>query len=383
MAAEKTPPRLLVIGNGPTGVSKDGDVHVDRGCGQFLEAVAKEAEVTFAQPVEQAEASLNYYGHVLDTGQVKPLLLDRTAIGRAVGGIGAIIVAIARADFVYLFFPGTLPRLVGRLCRLVRKPYGLFMRGSQFGSERADLTLIAQARFVLCVSQGIADEVSILNPRTSVVRSAQDLRAEDAWRRPDDGGDGSPLSLLYVGRIDEEKGIPELIAAARILHAEGRPFSLSVVGFGRMGAWLRRELELHPELPIEYLGAVEDRAALMELFKAAEIFVLPSHHEGFARVLYEAMLKSCAIVTTMVGGIPAVMKDEENCLAIPVGSAEAIAGAVRRLMDDRALVHDIGESALATVLEIIGRIPTHAEAMIARLLPGALPQGSASQVART
>ncbi len=359
------PFRVLVVGNGPSGLAADGSVHVDRSGGQLMEQLAEHAEVTFAQPVERVETSLNYYGHVL-SARIRPLLLDRRRVGAALSGSWALVVALARADFVYLFYPGTLPRLVGRLCLLAGKAYGMFLRGSQFDA-RADARLIARAQFVQCVSQALADTVATHNPRAALVRSAQDLRAEDAWLRPPAQHGQTSLRLLYVGRIDEEKGVPELLEAARILHAQGAAFELTLVGFGRLGERVERQLADEPTLPVSYPGAIDDRMEVMRLFRQADVFVLPSHHEGFARVLYEAMLQSCTIVSTMVGGIPAVLRDEVNCLAIPVGDAQAIAAAIRRLAQDPSLRSRLAENGYSTVMETIARVPLHADALLARL----------------
>ncbi len=358
-------PRLLVIGNGPTGIASDGAVHVDRSGGQFLEGLAPDAAVTFAQPIEPVAASLNYFGHVLDTTRVQPLLLDRRSLRGTIRGAAALLGAIARADLVYLFYPGTLPRLVARLCRLVGKPYAIFLRGSQI-DQAADEPILRQADFVLCVSEALARQTAPLNSQVAVVRSAQDLRADDAVQRDEAEWAVRPLNLLYVGRIDEEKGVPELIEAARLLHRSGLQFRLTLVGFGRLSTDLQRAASAGPDRPVTFTGAIDDRNRMLQLFREAHIFVLPSHHEGFARVLYEAMLASCAVVTTMVGGIPAVMTDEENCLAIPVGNAEAIAQSIRRLADDPALAASLARCGHQTVLATIGAVPTHLDAFRAR-----------------
>jgi glycosyltransferase involved in cell wall biosynthesis len=97
------------------------------------------------------------------------------------------------------------------------------------------------------------------------------------------------------------------------------------------------------------------------------LFVLPTHEEGFPRVLYEAMIKSAVIVTTMVGGIPGLMEDGVNCLAIPVGDAPAIADAIERLADDAPLRRRLAEQGLSTVREVLQSRPPHLQALLARM----------------
>lgn len=367
MRTRQRQPRLFVVGNGPSGIGDDGSYHVDRGCGHLLDDLAEIAQLSFAQPVEPVAAGLNYYGYILSPRRVTTIGLDRGAAKILQGAI-RLLWAFWRADLIYLFYPGTLPKLIARLCLFLDKPYGVFLRGGQLGNkEGIDGRVLRKARFVMTVSETLAGEAEAFNRDVTVVRSSRDLDAGEAHRRGLPSEAGSRLRLLFVGRIDAEKGVPELIEAAKTLHAEGLDFEMSLIGLGALGEPLARELADARELPVHLAGEVTDRAAVMNAFDAADIFILPSHHEGFARVLYEAMLKSCAIITTMVGGIPAVMKDRENCLAIPVNDSDAIAAAVRELARDRELRQRIGARGLDTVLSVIEKVPTHFDALQEKL----------------
>ena len=80
-----------------------------------------------------------------------------------------------------------------------------------------------------------------------------------------------------------------------------------------------------------WLAWSSGKTDLMRFYRKAHIFIFPSYHEGFPRVLYEAMINSLPIVTTMVGGISGRMVDGENCIGIPAKSAGAIVEAVERV----------------------------------------------------
>jgi len=363
--------RLLVVGNGPSGIGDDGSYHVDRTCGQVLLGLAERGfDVTFAQPIEPLGALLNYYGCVLPPDRVRAIGLDKARPLASLRGVAAVARAMLRADFVHLFFPGTLPRLIARFLRRLGIPYGLYLRGDQFSDEGSDARIVRHARFVLAVSEGLADRVSGLNAQVGVVRPSFELTAKDAHVRQFGPLRERAARLLFVGRIDETKGVPELIAATERLRARGVRVELKLVGFGYLHEALSARFPDEDGQAIRVVGALDDRAQLLRAYQEADIFVLPTHQEGFPRVLYEAMIKSAVVVTTMVGGIPGVMKDEVNCLAVPVDDAEAIARAIERLVDDPGLMERLATAGLATVLNIFGAYPTQEQALHARLTAG-------------
>ncbi len=107
--------------------------------------------------------------------------------------------------------------------------------------------------------------------------------------------------------------------------------------------------------------------ALYAEFEKADLFVLPTHHEGFPRVLYEAMIKSTVIITTFVGGIPGVMRAGVDCIEIPCKNSTAIADAVESLTADRPRMQELAAAAMRTVLGVLDRHPTHLDAVVQRI----------------
>ena len=105
------------------------------------------------------------------------------------------------------------------------------------------------------------------------------------------------------------------------------------------------------------------KSALMAEYEAADFFVLPTHHEGFPRVLYEAMINAMVIVTTFVGGIPGLMKNGENCIEIPLKSPKVIADAIENLSRDAVQMQRLSESGLETIMTVLNTYPSHLEAV--------------------
>ena len=86
-------------------------------------------------------------------------------------------------------------------------------------------------------------------------------------------------------------------------------------------------------------------AKVIDLCRNADLFVLPSHAEGQAMSLLEAMAHGLAIVTTPVGAHLEAVTPGVEALLVPPGDAAALAHALTRLIDDRGLRLRLGAAA--------------------------------------
>ena len=149
--------------------------------------------------------------------------------------------------------------------------------------------------------------------------------------------------LLAVGRLIEAKDYPTLIAAARLLREGGVVFELNIAGDGPLRASLERlsssaGLDGH----VRWLGSRRDVDSLM---RTSDVFVMSSIREGQPMVLLEAMAAARPIVATAVGGIPGTVSGEREALLVPPRDPQALAAAVRRLLEDSELARRLGANA--------------------------------------
>jgi glycosyltransferase involved in cell wall biosynthesis len=107
--------------------------------------------------------------------------------------------------------------------------------------------------------------------------------------------------VLYVGRLIEQKNIPFL---ARVIDAIKDKALVTVIGEGVM----KKLLPLNNK-DIIYI-AKQSRYEIVESFRNADIFVLTSYFEGFARVIMEAALAGVPVITTRVSGIQGIMEND-------------------------------------------------------------------------
>lgn len=153
-------------------------------------------------------------------------------------------------------------------------------------------------------------------------------------------GDDRRRWILYVGRVEADKGAHDLAEAFTRVAAADPQAALFVVGDGKARAAVT-----------EKLGALGDRATfvgprpLAEVpvwMGACDLLTLPSHHEGTPNVLLEALACGRRVVATRVGGIPDVVHRPELGALVPVGDPTALAAALAEVL---AAPYDGGEIA--------------------------------------
>jgi glycosyltransferase involved in cell wall biosynthesis len=92
---------------------------------------------------------------------------------------------------------------------------------------------------------------------------------------------------------------------------------------------------------VHFLGFRKDARALMAL---CDVVVLPSLHEGFPRVLLEAMAEGKPVVASKVGGIPELVEDGETGFLVPPSDPQSLAAALREILSAPSLMKRMGEA---------------------------------------
>ena len=143
------------------------------------------------------------------------------------------------------------------------------------------------------------------------------------------------ILLLSVGNLNELKGHALTIEALALLRQRGVRAKLHIVGEGpeqrrleeRIAALdMHKHVVLHSSIPNERLG---------RWYQAATLFVLASSREGWPNVLNEALACGLPVVTMPVGGVPEIVRQEENGVFIRERSPEAIAAAIETALQRR------------------------------------------------
>lgn len=248
----------------------------------------------------------------------------------------AVIDGLALPAFAHGLTPAMAVRrrLVGFVHHTLARETGLAdaARDALAGLEGR---LLARLKGILCPSAGTAwavEEYGVARERIAIVPPGTDKPAGLPMRRPHSG----PLRLLAVGTISPRKGHLVLIEA--LAEVADRPWELSCIGsltrdpatlaalqkaIARHG--FKERVELMGERPPERLA---------EAYAAADVFVLPSYHEGYGMAFAEALAYGLPVVATsaVADTVPA-----EASLLVPPGDVAALASALRLLLDNAQL----------------------------------------------
>jgi glycosyltransferase involved in cell wall biosynthesis len=163
--------------------------------------------------------------------------------------------------------------------------------------------------------------------------------------RPAQGVRKEPGSLLFVGNSEDlNKGARYLIAALGRLRGKV-PFRLTLVDREP------EDLKVVPPLvrryrlanDVTYTGHVSNEE-LVRLYSRSQVLVSPSLYEGFGLPAAEAMACGTAVVATSAGAFPEVVADGLTGVLVPPADPDALAGAIRTLLEDPELCRRMGEA---------------------------------------
>jgi hypothetical protein len=173
---------------------------------------------------------------------------------------------------------------------------------------------------------------------------------------------GAPRTVLYVGRLEQRKGILDLFAAIPSVLAR-HPNTRFVIagadnshadGFqARHGAdyptyFARHYPQARPA--VTFLGHVTEET-LQSLYQQCDLFVAPSLYESFGLIYLEAMNYGKAVVGCRAGGIPEVVDDGGNGLLVEPEAPAALAEAIVRLLSNPQLLREMGLAGRSRLLE--------------------------------
>nr|WP_026449283.1 glycosyltransferase [Actinopolyspora mortivallis] len=148
-------------------------------------------------------------------------------------------------------------------------------------------------------------------------------------------------SVLFVGRLDEEKHVEDLLRAVSLLHTE-EPVCLEIIGDGS-----RRETleELAGELGItdrvRFAGFVDEQE-LLAAYARADVFCMPSIAELQSLATMEAMSARTAVVLANAMALPHLVRPGRNGWLYPPGDVHALAKAIDEIVADRSVIDSMG-----------------------------------------
>lgn len=140
----------------------------------------------------------------------------------------------------------------------------------------------------------------------------------------------SYLNLLYIGSLTENKGLKDLVEIAKDLKRKyDNKFKFTIIGNGPLYKYIKEEKMEH-NLNIELCGELSGNEKTQE-FKKADILFLPSYFEGMPLCILEGLAAGHVIISTNVGAIPEVVKENENGYLFQPGDIEKAVSIIMNL----------------------------------------------------
>jgi len=223
------------------------------------------------------------------------------------------------------------------------------------------------ARAVRPTLEGRSRRVELIPPGIDVGRfeaGAVDPGVVEALRA------GAGRVVGTVGRLAAQKGLEILLdATPRLLSADAGTRVLIVGGGPERAELEHRARNLGVASAVRFVGYTDD---VVSAYRAMDVFVLPSRHEGFGLVFAEAMAAGVPVVGTRVVGSVDAVRDGETGLLVAPGDPAELAGAVLRLFSDPDLGGRLVDNGRAWVRRECSRdtMSARTEALYERLHEG-------------
>jgi glycosyltransferase involved in cell wall biosynthesis len=246
---------------------------------------------------------------------------------------------------------GVLGRVLGRALRIpvvVNTCHGLWLRDGDPWPRRAAVVGVEAMAGALSHAELYQNDEdrrrlawAVPAARSEVVGNGIDLTRfgpDPGARRRVRAELGVPADRVLVGAVGRrvaEKGLPELASAARDL-ADRADFVW--VGGPDAAAPL-------PDQATRGLRLLGERRDLAALYNAFDVFVLPSHREGFSRSAMEAAATGLPLVLTDIRGCREIGRHDSELRLVPAGDVAALTAAIGSLLADPAARHRLGAAA--------------------------------------
>lgn len=220
-------------------------------------------------------------------------------------------------------------------------------------SSWVERTAYEGATKIIAVSAGMRADILRAYPqidpdKVTVVHNGIDLEAFQSANNPDlvraNGINPDQRSVVFVGRITQQKGLPYLLKAARELPADVQ--LVLCAGAPDTPQILAEVTSLVEELRkvrnnVIWVEKHLSRAELIAVLSSATVFACPSIYEPLGIVNLEAMACGIPVVATATGGIPEVVAHDETGLLVPI---EQVMDGSGKPLDEKKFVADFANA---------------------------------------
>ena len=226
------------------------------------------------------------------------------------------------------------------LARMLRKKTIFHIHGSRFdqwysASWKLDKWLtrfaLTQADAVIALSVEWKRKLLTIQPDAKVQVIENAIHTGKFRKKKTKARPIAPYRILFLGRVGQRKGVYDIVEAATFLSSCKYKFTLA--GDGETEELKNLILQKGLQDMIDVPGWISGKGKA-DLLEQADLFLLPSYHEGLPISILEAMASRLPVVSTPVGGIPQAVRENENGYLVPCGEPKALARAIERVFSE-------------------------------------------------
>lgn len=157
--------------------------------------------------------------------------------------------------------------------------------------------------------------------------------------------------VLYTGRLYAGKGLLDLIKSAKFVCNELPDIKFVLAGDGPLKKQLIKEINKLNLQNNFLLTGFLSREKILETYQNANVYVLPSHSEGFPTTLLEAMSCGIASISSDIGGCSELIENFKNGVLVPPKNPKILANAIIKLLNNDKLRFELGDTARNDIVE--------------------------------
>ncbi|MEH7332817.1 glycosyltransferase [Neobacillus drentensis] len=221
--------------------------------------------------------------------------------------------------------------------------------------------ILADADHVIAVGQELfatlEKDFGVPRPKLSLINMGVNLnvfkQVDKVQARKQCGIPEGKTPLLFVGNIIEQKGVNELIEAYSLLKNDYPDYELYILGSNKDQGYFQKIKTMIAKEglteSIHFLGT-KNQAEVALWMAAAEVFILPSHIEGFGLVALEAMACGTPVVGTNVGGLKYLL-DEGNGILVEVNNTDSLKKGIITVLESTEVKQELIRNGLEMAKE--------------------------------
>ena len=237
--------------------------------------------------------------------------------------------------------------------KITSRPKDKIICVSAFDYQTAIKYKIAGTKKLITIHNGIdISNMNFLSKEKALDKLIKNYELTDYSPTPTHppSGSGRKIIIGTIANFYKTKGLEYLIGATKILISNSQyPIFLIIIGDGELRPQLEELIKKYDLENNIILAGRQENAS--QYLKAFDIYVSSSVKEGLPYSILEAMAAELPIITTAVGGLPEMIKDNDNGLLIEPKNYKILAEKIKYLIENKPLAQRLGQQARQDVKE--------------------------------